>query len=134
MDASTASDFDVRDIKLSEAGRRRIEWAEREMQVLRLIREKFSADRPLEGIRLVACAHVTTETANLVRALQAGGAETVLIASNPLSTQDDVAASLVADWNVPVYAIKGESIETYNGHVRTALDSRPEIIIDDGSD
>ena len=134
MDASTASDFDVRDIKLAEAGRRRIEWAEREMQVLRLIREKFSADRPLEGIRLVACAHVTTETANLVRTLQAGGAEALLIASNPLSTQDDVAASLVADWGVPVFAIKGETTETYNRHVRRALDFRPQIIIDDGSD
>ena len=134
MDASIASDFDVRDIKLAEAGRRRIEWAEREMQVLRLIREKFSADRPLEGIRLVACAHVTTETANLVRTLQAGGAEALLIASNPLSTQDDVAASLVADWGVPVFAIKGETTETYNRHVRRALDFRPQIIIDDGSD
>ena len=134
MDASIASDFDVRDIKLAEAGRRRIEWAEREMQVLRLIREKFSADRPLEGIRLVACAHVTTETANLVRTLQAGGAEALLIASNPLSTQDDVAASLVADWGVTVFAIKGETTETYNRHVRRALDFRPQIIIDDGSD
>jgi len=134
MDTSTASDFDVRDIKLAEAGRRRIEWAEREMQVLRLIREKFSAEKPLEGIRLIACAHVTTETANLVRTLQAGGAESLLIASNPLSTQDDVAASLVADWGVPVFAIKGESTETYNRHVRRALDFRPHIIIDDGSD
>src|SRR5438270_3036102 len=104
------------------------------MQVLRLIREKFSADRPLEGIRLVACAHVTTETANLVRTLQAGGAESLLIASNPLSTQDDVAASLVADWGVPVFAVRGESTETYNRHVRTALDFHPQIIIDDGSD
>jgi adenosylhomocysteinase len=104
------------------------------MPVLRLIREKFSNEKPLQGLRLVACAHVTTETANLVRALQAGGAETVLIASNPLSTQDDVAASLVSDWGVPVYAIKGESTETYNRHVRTALDFKPQIIIDDGSD
>src|SRR6184192_220983 len=134
MDASTASDFDVRDIKLAEAGRRRIEWAEREMQVLRLIREKFSADRPLEGIRLVACAHVTTETLNLARALQAGGAEALLIASNPLSTQDDVAASLVADYGIPVFAIKGESTDTYRRHVQTALEFAPDIIIDDGSD
>src|SRR2546423_2104670 len=134
MDTSTASDFDVRDIKLAEAGRRRIEWAEREMSVLRLIRERFCADRPLEGIRLVACAHVTTETANLVRTLQAGGAEALLIASNPLSTQDDVAASLVADWGVPVFAIKGETTETYKRHVTRALDFRPQIIIDDGSD
>ena len=104
------------------------------MPVLRLIREKFAEEKPLEGVRIVACAHVTTETANLVRALQAGGAESVLIASNPLSTQDDVAASLVSDWGVPVYAIKGESTETYNRHVRTALDFRPQVIIDDGSD
>src|ERR687883_165431 len=130
----TGGEFEVKDINLSQAGKHRIEWAEREMPVLRLIREKFSAEKPLGGIRLVACAHVTTETANLVRTLQAGGAETLLIASNPLSTQDDVAASLVSDWGVPVYAIKGESTETYNRHVRTALDFHPQIIIDDGSD
>jgi adenosylhomocysteinase len=134
MSTKSATDFDIKDINLAEEGKRRIEWAEREMQVLRLIREKFSAEKPLQGVRLVACAHVTTETANLVRTLQAGGAESLLIASNPLSTQDDVAASLVADWGVPVYAIKGESTETYNRHVRTALDFRPHIIIDDGSD
>jgi adenosylhomocysteinase len=127
-------DFDVKDIKLAADGRRRIEWSEREMQVLRLIRERFNAEKPLKGVRLVACAHVTTETANLVRTLQAGGAEALLIASNPLSTQDNVAASLVNDWGVPVYAIKGESTETYNRHLRTALDFRPQIIIDDGSD
>src|SRR2546429_9621486 len=97
MDASIASDFDVRDIKLAEAGRRRIEWAEREMQVLRLIREKFSAEKPLEGIRLIACAHVTTETANLVRTLQAGGGPNPLIDSQPLSPQTHVAASPVPD-------------------------------------
>src|SRR5882672_6429805 len=125
---------DVKDITLAPQGKRRIEWAEREMPVLRLIRERFGKERPFEGVRLAACAHVTTETANLVRALQAGGAETVLIASNPLSTQDDVAASLVADWNVSVFAIKGESTDTYNTHVRTALDFKPQIIIDDGSD
>src|SRR5215210_4805508 len=134
MTATQSIEFDVKDIGLAQDGRRRIEWAEREMPVLRLIRERFASEQPLKGVRLVACAHVTTETANLVRALQAAGAETVLIASNPLSTQDDVAASLVADWNVPVYAIKGETTETYNRHVRTALDFRPEIIIDDGSD
>jgi adenosylhomocysteinase len=134
MSTQTAGEFDVKDIGLAEAGRRRIEWSEREMQVLNLIREKFQKERPLEGIRLVACAHVTTETANLVRTLQAGGAESLLIASNPLSTQDDVAASLVADWGVPVFAIKGESTETYNRHVRRALDFKPQLIIDDGSD
>jgi adenosylhomocysteinase len=134
MSATSTVSFDVKDLSLAAAGKRRIEWAEREMPVLRLIRERFAAEQPLRGIRLVACAHVTTETANLVRALQAGGAETVLIASNPLSTQDDVAASLVTDYGVAVYAIKGESTETYNRHVRIALDSHPELIIDDGSD
>jgi adenosylhomocysteinase len=134
MSTKSVGEFDVKDLNLSADGKRRIEWSEREMPVLRLIREKFAEERPLDGVRLVACAHVTTETANLVRALQAGGAETVLIASNPLSTQDDVAASLVADWGVPVYAIKGESTDTYNRHVRTALDFRPHVIIDDGSD
>src|SRR3954469_12767842 len=134
MSAIRSVECDVKDLSLAPGGKRRIEWAEREMPVLRLIRERFSLEKPLSGVRMVACAHVTTETANLVRALQAGGAEAVLIASNPLSTQDDVAASLVADWGVPVFAIKGESTETYNRHVRTALDSRPQIIIDDGSD
>jgi adenosylhomocysteinase len=134
MSTKSAGEFDVKDLNLSEGGKRRIEWAEREMPVLRLIREKFAEEKPLEGVRIVACAHVTTETANLVRTLQAGGADSVLIASNPLSTQDDVAASLVSDWGVPVYAIKGESTDTYNRHVRTALDFRPQVIIDDGSD
>jgi adenosylhomocysteinase len=134
MSATPAVEYDVKDISLAPDGKRRIEWAEREMPVLRLIRERFATERPLEGVRLIACAHITTETANLARALQAGGAESVLIASNPLSTQDDVAASLVSDWGIPVYAIKGETTETYNRHVRTALDFHPEIIIDDGSD
>jgi len=134
MNAISSKGFEVKDIGLAEDGRRRIEWAEREMPVLSLIRKRFASELPLRGIRLVACAHVTAETANLVRTLQAGGAESLLIASNPLSTQDDVAASLVVDWDIPVYAIKGETIETYNSHVRMALDSRPEIIIDDGSD
>lgn len=134
MSATPAIEYDVKDIGLAPDGKRRIEWAEREMPVLRLIRERFATERPLDGVRLIACAHITTETANLARALQAGGAEAVLIASNPLSTQDDVAASLVSDWGIPVYAIKGETTETYNRHVRTALDFHPEIIIDDGSD
>jgi adenosylhomocysteinase len=99
MSTSPAIEYDVKDITLSSEGKRRIEWAEREMPVLRLIRERFAAELPLSGLRLVACAHITTETANLARALQAGGAEAILIASNPLSTQDDVAASLVTDWN-----------------------------------
>jgi len=134
MSATRSLDFDVKDIGLAPQGKQRIDWAEREMPVLRLIRERFGDEKPLQGVRLVACAHITTETANLARALQAGGAEAVLIASNPLSTQDDVAASLVSDWGIPVFAIKGESTETYNRHVRTALDFHPDIIIDDGSD
>jgi adenosylhomocysteinase len=134
MSATRSVEFDVKDIGLAAQGKQRIEWAEREMPVLRLIRERFGEEKPLAGVKLVACAHITTETANLARALQAGGAESVLIASNPLSTQDDVAASLVSDWGIPVYAIKGESTDTYNRHVRTALDSHPDIIIDDGSD
>jgi adenosylhomocysteinase len=134
MTAATEFGYDIKDIALSAGGKKRIEWAEREMPVLRLIRDRFSVEKPLQGIRLVACAHVTTETANLVRALKASGAETLLIASNPLSTQDDVAAALVAEWGVPVYAIKGESTETYSRHVRVALDFSPQIIIDDGSD
>ena len=129
-----AFEYDIKDINLAPQGKQRIEWAEREMPVLRLIRERFATEKPLAGIKMVACAHVTTETANLARAFQAGGAECILIASNPLSTQDDVAASLVADWGIPVFAIKGESNETYNTHVRRALDSHPQIIIDDGSD
>lgn len=134
MTAKRSIEHDIKDLDLAPDGKRRIQWAEREMPVLRLIRERFAQEKPLHGIRIVACAHVTTETANLVRALQAGGADSMLIASNPLSTQDDVAASLVSDWEVPVFAIKGESTDTYNRHVRTALDFRPQIIIDDGSD
>ena len=125
---------DVKDLSLAAAGRKRIEWAEREMPVLRLIRERFERERPLEGKRLVACCHVTTETANLARTLKAAGVDAVLIASNPLSTQDDVAAALVVEYGIPVYAIKGESTDTYNKHVRMALDHEPNLIIDDGSD
>ena len=126
--------YDVKDIELAEAGRKRIEWAEKEMPVLRLIRERFEKERPLEGLRLSACLHVTSETANLMRALAAGGADTVLCASNPLSTQDDVAASLVAHDNIPVYAIKGEDNETYYGHLQSALDHNPQVTMDDGAD
>jgi adenosylhomocysteinase len=126
--------YDVKDIELAEAGRKRIEWAEKEMPVLRLIRERFEKERPLEGLRLSACLHVTSETANLMRTLAAGGADTVLCASNPLSTQDDVAASLVAHDNIPVYAIKGEDNETYYGHLQSALDHNPQVTMDDGAD
>src|ERR671911_2826138 len=133
MSSAPTVEYDVKDISLSSHGKQRIEWSEREMPVLRLIRERFGEEKPLTGVKLVACAHITTETANLARTLQAGGAESLLIASNPLSTQDDVAASLVADWGIPVMAIKGESIEAYVSHVRAALDTNPNLIIDDGS-
>ena len=129
-----AIEHDIKDISLAPEGKKRIDWAEREMPVLRLIRERFGIEQPLKGIRLVACAHITTETANLARALQAGGADAMLIASNPLSTQDDVAASLVADCGIPVFAMKGESTDTYRRHVQAALEFEPDIIIDDGSD
>ncbi len=127
-------EYDIKDINLAPQGKQRIEWADREMPVLRLIRERFEKEKPLTGVKLVACAHITTETANLARTLQAGGAESLLIASNPLSTQDDVAASLVADWGIPVMAHKGESTDTYVRHVKAALDTNPNLIIDDGSD
>ncbi|MBO3461966.1 adenosylhomocysteinase [Aetokthonos hydrillicola Thurmond2011] len=125
---------EVKDLALAPLGRQRIEWAGREMPVLQQIRDRFAQEKPLANIRLVACCHVTTETANLAIALKAGGADAVLIASNPLSTQDDVAACLVADYDIPVYAIKGEDNETYNRHVQIALDHRPNVIIDDGCD
>ena len=126
--------YDVKDLGLAAVGKQRIEWAGREMPVLRQIQERFAQEKPLAGIRLVACCHVTTETAHLAIALKNGGADAVLIASNPLSTQDDVAASLVADYGIPVYAMKGEDNDTYNRHVRIALDHRPNIIVDDGCD
>lgn len=124
----------VKDLDLAPAGRLRIEWAEREMPVLRLIRERFAAEQPLKGVRLSACLHVTTETANLARTLQAGGADLVLVASNPLSTQDDVAAALVAYDEIPVYAIKGEDNDTYYEHIHAALDHKPHMTMDDGAD
>lgn len=125
---------EVKDLALAPLGRQRIEWAGREMPVLRQIRDRFAVEKPFAGLRLVACAHITTETAHLAIALKAGGADAVLIASNPLSTQDDVAASLVVDHEIPVFAQKGEDNATYNRHVQIALDHRPNIIVDDGSD
>ncbi|MGB3637090.1 MAG: adenosylhomocysteinase [Rivularia sp. (in: cyanobacteria)] len=125
---------EVKDLGLAALGRQRIEWAGREMPVLKQIRDRFAKEKPFAGIRLVACSHITTETAHLAIALKAGGADAMLIASNPLSTQDDVAASLVADHEIPIFAIKGEDDETYKRHVEIALDHRPNIIIDDGSD
>ena len=126
--------YDVKNLDLAEGGRRRIEWAEREMPVLRSIQERFKKERPFEGIRMSACLHVTTETANLMRALQAGGADVVLTASNPLSTQDDVAACLVSHFEIPVFAIKGEDNATYYKHLNAALDHKPHLTMDDGAD
>lgn len=135
MTATTVSlKHEVKDLSLAPVGKQRIEWAGREMPVLRQIRDRFAQEKPLAGLRLIACCHVTTETAHLAIALQAAGADALLIASNPLSTQDDVAACLVADYGIPVFAIKGEDAATYNRHVQIALDHRPNIIIDDGCD
>ncbi|WP_071189431.1 adenosylhomocysteinase [Trichormus sp. NMC-1] len=125
---------EVKDLALAPLGRQRIEWAGREMPVLKQIRDRFEKEKPFAGLRISACAHVTTETAHLAIALKAGGADAVLIASNPLSTQDDVAASLVADHEISVFAQKGEDAATYSRHVQIALDHRPNIIVDDGSD
>ncbi|MBT3239263.1 MAG: adenosylhomocysteinase [Chloroflexi bacterium] len=127
-------EYDIKDPKQAEGGRRRIDWAEREMPVLRSIMERFEKERPFEGIRMAACLHVTSETANLMKTLQVGGADVVLTASNPLSTQDDVAASLVSHNEIPVYAIKGEDNATYYKHLQAALDHKPHLTMDDGAD
>ncbi len=127
-------DYDIKEKELAEGGRRRIQWAEREMPVLRSIYERFKKERPLEGVRLSACLHVTTETANLARTIQAGGGDLVLVASNPLSTQDDVAASLVMHDEIPVHAIKGEDNATYYKHINAAIDHKPHMTMDDGAD
>ncbi|MGY6531029.1 MAG: adenosylhomocysteinase [Cyanobacterium sp.] len=132
--AAPKLNYDIKDINLADLGHQRIEWAGREMPVLKQIRDRFAKEKPFAGIRIVACCHVTTETAHLAIALKAGGADALLIASNPLSTQDDVAACLVRDYSIPVFALKGEDNDTYHRHVQTALDHRPNIIIDDGSD
>ncbi|MDX9830108.1 MAG: adenosylhomocysteinase [Anaerolineae bacterium] len=128
------TEYDVKDLDLADAGKRRIEWAEQEMPVLRLIRERFDREKPLAGMRVAACLHVTTETANLMRCLKAGGADARLCASNPLSTQDDAAAALVAHYGVPVFAIKGEDHDTYYRHIHQAVDHRPQLTMDDGAD
>lgn len=127
-------DYDIRDIKLAEGGKLRIEWAEATMPVLRLIKKRFKRERPLAGVRVTACLHVTTETANLAKTLQAGGAEVCICASNPLSTQDDVAASLVQHDGVAVFAIKGEDNKTYYQHIQSAIGHRPQVTMDDGAD
>lgn len=131
---ATQVKHDVKDLSLAPLGKQRIEWAGREMPVLRQIQERFAQEKPFAGIRLIACCHVTTETAHLAIALKNGGADALLIASNPLSTQDDVAASLVMDYGISVFAQKGEDNDTYHRHVNIALDHKPNIIIDDGSD
>ncbi len=130
---ASTKNYDVKDLDLAELGRRRIDWAAREMPVIRLIRERFAKEKPLAGIRISGCLHITTETANLALTLQAGGAETILCASNPLSTQDDAAAALV-EYGIPTNAIKGEDSVTYYQHINTALDSQPHITVDDGAD
>jgi adenosylhomocysteinase len=125
---------DVKDIRLADAGKRKIEWAQQQMPVLESIRKRFLKEQPLKGLRISACLHVTSETANLMIALRDGGAEAVLCASNPLSTQDEVAASLNRDYNIPTFAIKGEDNETYYTHLRAALDHKPQFTMDDGAD
>jgi len=131
---STTAHHDVRDLGLSADGVRRIEWADRQMPVLASIRERFAVERPLDGIRISACLHVTSETANLARTLKDGGADVVLCASNPLSTQDEVAAALVAEYGVSVFAINNEDSDTYYSHIEAAVDHRPQITMDDGAD
>lgn len=126
--------YDVKDLKLAKTGRLRIEWAERNMPVLRLIQKRFQKEKPLRGARLAACLHVTSETANLMQTLTWGGAKVALCASNPLSTQDDVASSLVKDFGVPVYAVKGEDNKTYYNHIKAVLSFRPNVTMDDGAD
>lgn len=126
--------YNIKDLNLAEGGRRRMDWAAREMTVLASIEERYRKERPFEGLRMTACMHVTTETANLMRVMQVGGADIVLTASNPLSTQDDVAAALVSQYEIPVFAIKGEDDQTYYQNLHAALDHKPHIIMDDGAD
>ena len=126
--------YDIKDMKLADGGKVRIEWAERDMPVLRQVRERFEKEKPLAGKKMAACLHVTAETANLMRTLQAGGADVVLCASNPLSTQDDVAASLVRDYGIAVFAINGEDHKTYYEHIRQAIEHQPVVTMDDGAD
>jgi adenosylhomocysteinase len=134
LTARSLPEHDVSDLGLSAEGRRRVEWAEREMQVLRLIRERFEREKPLDGLRIAACLHVTTETANLMRTLRAGGAEVVLAASNPLSTQDEAAAALVEEYGIGVFARRGEDRDTYYRHLSAVADTHPQITMDDGCD
>src|SRR5512139_2827915 len=126
--------YDIADINLAERGRFRMQWAAKEMPVLDLLEQRFNKEQPFKGVRVAGAMHVTAETANLMRILLAGGAEVALCASNPLSTQDDIAAALVAYYEMPVYAIKGESVEQYNSHLNSVLDVKPNITMDDGMD
>src|SRR3989337_638891 len=126
--------YDVKDLKLAKQGRLRIEWAEKNMPVLRMIRERFRKERPLRGFKISACLHVTTKTANRMDTLKTGGAEVALCASNPLSTQDDVASSLVQDFKIPTFSIKGENNKVYYQHINSALDIKPDMTMDDGAD
>src|SRR5213595_3570133 len=131
---ATTKRHDVKDLSLAPEGVRRIEWADRQMPVLAAIRDRFDREQPLSGYRISACLHVTTETANLARTLQAGGADVVLCASNPLSTQDDVAAALVEEFDIATFAIKGEDNDTYYSHIEAAVDHKPQLTMDDGAD
>ena len=131
---ATTKRYDVKDLALATEGVRRIEWADRQMPVLAAIRERFETEQPLAGYRVSACLHVTTETANLMRTLQAGGADVVICASNPLSTQDDVAAALVDEYGISTFAIKGEDNDSYYQHIEAAVDHKPHITMDDGAD
>src|SRR5205807_2062872 len=131
---ATTKRFDVRDLSLAAEGLGKIDWADRQMPVLAAIRDRFEQEQPLSGYRIAACLHVTSETANLMRALKAGGADIVLCASNPLSTQDDVAAALVEEYDISVFAIKGEDNDTYYQHIEAAVDHKPQLTMDDGAD
>src|SRR5213082_1927580 len=131
---ATTKRYDVKDLALAPEGVRRIEWADRNMPVLRAIRERFERERPLAGYRVAACLHVTTETANLMRTLKAGGADVLVCASNPLSTQDDVAAALVQEYDISTFAVKGEDNDTYYQHIEAAVDHKPQLTMDDGAD
>src|SRR5258707_7320408 len=132
--ATTSITSDIKGLELADLGKKRIEWANQSMKVLQIIRKEFIKNQPLKGIRISACLHVTAETANLMIALRDGGADAALCASNPLSTQDDVAASLVRDYNIPVLSIKGEDSDSYYQHIISAIDHRPHITMDDGAD
>src|SRR5256884_5129867 len=134
MSTAAQLNYDIKSLELAEMGKKRIEWANQSMKVLQIIRKEFIKNQPLKGIRVSACLHVTAETANLGICLRDGGAEVVLCASNPLSTQDDVAASMVRDHGIPAFAIKGEDNDTYYNHILAAIDHKPHITMDDGAD